>query len=183
MTTRLPRPTESTTDGLHAAALLGRSTENQAHEWFLELGNSDPLVYVPPGHWGTAPEVATDTYVAILRDTEVILPTITFDFMDGTEDAHPDSTDTERVLIDDLGDPSYRVVQRIPVTVRRVGGSEFEASFREANIAISGTDSEDAVEALAAEILDTFDVLFSEYDLGPDAAEQRRVLGTYIGWT
>ena len=169
-------------DGLHAAALLGHPTESQTHEWLYELDDSDPLVFAPE-HWGTALEPAADTYVALLLDTEAILPTVTFDFIGGTEDAAPDLTDTERLLIDDLGDPSYHVVQRIPVTVRRVGANEFEASFREANIAISGTDSEDAVEALAAEILDTFDVLFSEYDLGPDAAEQRRVLGKYIGWT
>ena len=181
MTTRLPEPTESTTDGLHAAALLGRPTENRAHEWFYELDDGGPLVYVPE-HWGTTIDVAAETYLAILRDDEVILPA-TFDFMDGTEDARPDSTDTERVLIDDLGDPGYRVVQRIPVTVRSIGANEFEASFLEANIAISGTDGNDAIEALAAEILDTFDVLFNEYDLGPDAAEQRRVLGTYIAWT
>lgn len=181
MTTRLPRPTESTTDGLHAAALLGHPTESGVHEWLYELDDNDPLGFIPE-HWGAASELAAHTYVAILIDTEVILPTGAFDFMDGVEDADPAWTDTERMLIDDLGDPSYRVIQRIPVTVRRVGANEFEASFGEANIAISGTDSKDAVEALAAEILDTFDVLFSEYDLGPDAAEQRRVLGTYVGW-
>ena len=181
MTTRLPRPTESTTDGLHAAALLGHPTDSRAHEWLYELDDNDPLGYISE-HWGAASELATHTYVAIPIDTEVILPAGAFYFMDGVEDADPAWTDTERVLIDDLGDPGYRVVQRIPVTVRRVGANEFEASFREANIAISGTDSKDAVEALAAEILDTFDVLFGEYDLGPDAAEQRRVLGTYVGW-
>ena len=31
-----------------------------------------------------------------------------------------------------------------------------------------------------AEILETFDVLLGEQNLGPDAAEQRRLLYTYI---
>ena len=43
-----------------------------------------------------------------------------------------------------------------------------------------GSDSNDALQALVVEILETFDVLLSEQHLGPDAAEQRRILGTYI---
>ena len=58
-----------------------------------------------------------------------------------------------------------------------------EASFREANIAMSGSDGSDALQALAAEILETFDVLVSEQNLGPDAADQRRLLCTYIART
>ena len=87
---------------------------------------------------------------------------------------------TEHVRIDDLGEAGYRVLQPIPVEIKRVGIGDFEASFREANIAMSGSDHDDAFQALVAEILDTFDVLLSEQNLGPDAAEQRRILYTYI---
>ena len=45
---------------------------------------------------------------------------------------------------------------------------------------MSGSDSQDAYEALVADILETFDVLTAEQTLGPDAAEQLRILRTYI---
>ena len=87
---------------------------------------------------------------------------------------------TEHFSIDDLGEAGYRVLQPIPVEIRRVGIVNFEASFREANIAISGSDQDDAYQALVAEILETLDVLLTEQNLGPDATEQRRILRTYI---
>lgn len=85
--------------------------------------------------------------------------------------------------IDDLGEAGYRILQPIPLEIRRVGIGDFEASFREANIAMSGSDSHDALQALVAEILDTFDLLLSEPSLGPDAAEQLQILRKYIGKT
>ena len=86
----------------------------------------------------------------------------------------------ERVCIDDLGEAGYRILQPIPVEIRRVEIGDFQAWFREANIAMPGSDGNDALQALVAEILETFDVLLSERHLGPDAVEQRRILGTYI---
>ena len=80
----------------------------------------------------------------------------------------------------DLGEAGYRVRKPIPVRIKRIGPLDFEASFREANIAMSGSDSQDAYEALLADILETFDVLTAEQTLGPDAAEQLRILSTYI---
>ena len=82
--------------------------------------------------------------------------------------------------IDNLGEAGYRVLRPIPVVIRRVGIGNCEASFREANIAMSGSDSDDAFQALVAEILDTFDMLPQEQNLGPDAAKQLQVLRTYI---
>lgn len=86
----------------------------------------------------------------------------------------------EQVWIDDLGEAGYHVLQPIPVEIKRAGTGDFEASFREANIAMSGSDHDDALQALLAEILETFDMLLREQNLGPDAAEQRRILHTYI---
>ena len=84
------------------------------------------------------------------------------------------------ISIQDLGDAGYRILKPIPVELKTVEVGDVEASFREANIAMSGTDSSDALQALVADILDTFDVLISEHNLGPDAATQRRLLRTYI---
>lgn len=86
----------------------------------------------------------------------------------------------EHVWIEDLGEAGYDVLQPIPVEIKRVGLGDFEASFRAANIAISGSDQNDAYQSLVAEILDTFDVLLSEQNLGPDASVQLRILSTYI---
>ena len=86
----------------------------------------------------------------------------------------------EHVWIEDLGEAGYRVLQPIPVEIRRIGIGDFEASFREANIAMCGDDRNDAYQALVADVLETFDVLLMEQNLGPDAARQRRILLTYI---
>ncbi len=66
------------------------------------------------------------------------------------------------------------------VQITRIGVANFEASFREANVAISGTDRDDAYQALVAEILDTFDILAEEGDLIPRAVEQLEILRKYI---
>ena len=89
----------------------------------------------------------------------------------------------EHTWINDPREAGYRILQSIPVELRRVESGDFEASFQEANIAMSGSDSSDALQALAAEILETFDVLVREQNLGPDAAEQRQILRTHIART
>ena len=96
----------------------------------------------------------------------------------GAADQVPQRSEYDQ--IDDLGEADYRILQPIPLEIKRVGIGDFEASFREANIAMSGRDSNDAFQALVAEILDTFDLLLREQSLGPDAAEQLRILHTYI---
>lgn len=102
-------------------------------------------------------------------------PNITFHF-----EVARSSPRTEHVSIDYLGEAGYDILQPIPVEIRRVAPGDFLASFRKANIAISGSDNDDACQALVAEILDTFDVLNEEQHLGPDAAEKLRTLSTYI---
>lgn len=89
----------------------------------------------------------------------------------------------EHIQLGDLGEAGYRVRQPIPVEIKRADVGDYEAWFREANIAIAGTDSRDALQALVTEILDTYDVLLAEPALGPDAVEQLRILSTYIGRT
>ena len=94
-----------------------------------------------------------------------------------------DTPRTEHVWIDNLGEGGYQILQPIPVEIQEVAPEDFLASFREANITISGSDSDDVYRALVAEILDTFDVLIEERNLGPDAAEKLRTLSTYIART
>ena len=94
-----------------------------------------------------------------------------------------DTPRTEHVWIDNLGEGGYHTLQPIPVEIQEIAPEDFLASFREANIAISGSDNDDAYQALVAEILDTFDVLIEERNLGPDAAEKLRTLSTYIART
>lgn len=89
----------------------------------------------------------------------------------------------ESDVINDLEEAGYRVLRPIPFEIRRIGIGDFEASFSEANISISGSDMDDAYQALVAEILDTFDLLPKERKLGPDAAGQLRILRTYIATT
>ena len=110
-----------------------------------------------------------------------VLPLETFPHIEVVR-ASTDQPDHERAAdeIVDLGEAGYRVRQPIPVRIKRIGHRDFEASFREANIAMSGSDSQDAYEALVADVLETFDVLTAEQTLGPDAAEQLRILRTYI---
>ena len=86
----------------------------------------------------------------------------------------------EYTSIENLGEGAYRVRQPLPVKITRIGAGNFEASFREANIAISGTDSDDAFQALVAEILDTLDTLVAEPKLIPRAARQLQILREYI---
>ena len=86
----------------------------------------------------------------------------------------------EYIWIENLGEGAYRVRQSLPVKITRIGAGNFEASFREANIAISGTDSDDAYQALVAEILDTLDTLVEEPNLIPRAARQLQILREYI---
>ncbi len=86
----------------------------------------------------------------------------------------------EHVWIDDLGEGVYRVHQPFSIKITRIGVGNFEASFREANIAISGIDRDDAYQALVAEILDTLDTLVEEPNLIPRAAKQLHILREYI---
>lgn len=86
----------------------------------------------------------------------------------------------EYMWVDDLGEGRYRVRRPFSVRVTRIGIGNFEASFREGNIAISGTDRDDAYQALVAEILDTLDILTEEPNLIPSAVRQLQVLRKYI---
>ena len=87
---------------------------------------------------------------------------------------------TEFDLIDALED-GYVVLNPIPVEIKRVDDTTYLASFKEANIAMSGFDRQDAYQSLVAEILDTFDALVDERRPSPDAAAQLQVLRTYLG--
>ncbi len=87
----------------------------------------------------------------------------------------------EHRLIEDLGEPGYYLLRPIPAEISQVGPATFEASFAAANIAMVGTDTDDAFQGLVAQLLDTFDGLVdAESRLGRSAAEDLRVLRTYL---
>jgi hypothetical protein len=84
-------------------------------------------------------------------------------------------------FITDLHEGGYTLLRPIPIKIERVGEADYLASFSEANIAIGGSDDQDAYQSLVAEILDTFDNLTEEeQNLGPDAAAQLGLLGSYL---
>jgi hypothetical protein len=85
----------------------------------------------------------------------------------------------DELTIKDLED-GYAVIAPIPITIEHVGDSTYLASFDDANIAITGTDKQDAYQSLVAEILDTFDTLTTEPHLSPMAAAQLAVLRAFI---
>ncbi len=89
----------------------------------------------------------------------------------------------ERFFVEDLGEAEYRVKRPIPVEIERLDVGEYEARFREANVAIGGTDRQDAYQALVADILDTFDLLTENDNLGRNLVEQRHALQSYIART
>ena len=184
--------TESTTDLLDAIPVFS-STVNQASEQAIVLGQqADQLLLLSFLRVEADQALSRTEYVSIdglggflgaAANQE--LPRTQYVSIDGLGGflgaaANQELPRTEYVSIDDLGEAGYRVLQAIPVEIRRVGIGDFEASFREANIAISGRDQADAYQALVAEILETFDVLLTEQNLGPDATEQRQILRTYI---
>ena len=172
-------PTNPTTDLTSCVVDLDVPTSDPANAVFLERSR------VTPSDWFN--------FEKIMRVREEIRPGLEGgrydrEFVTGHELLHllysPSANQpfpkTEHVQIDSLGEAGYRILQPIPVEIRRVEPGDFLALFREANIAISGSDNNDAFQALVAEILDTFDVLIKERNLGPGAAEQLRILNTYI---
>ena len=153
-------PTEPTTDSRHAV-VLDDPTSSHGHGGVLAFGSvtlSDEFTF--DAEWSTADR----PLLQVFRSTAADVP----------------APRTEHVWIEGLGEAGYRILQPIPVVIERVGIGDVVASFREANIAMSGDDTSDAYQALVAEILDTFDVLLSEPSLGVGAAEQRRILCKHI---
>lgn len=101
----------------------------------------------------------------------------------GAADATVAAPTVERFVVEDLGEAEYRVMRPIPVEIERLGVGEYQARFLEANVAIGGTDVQDAYQALVADILDTFDLLTENDNLGRSLVEQREVLQSYIART
>ena len=154
-------PTDPTTDLLPFVLFLDATTSNLANAVFIES-----RCLTPHGRFDfkVGKFVSDHELLRLLHSAS-------------TDQASPR---TEHVLIDNLGEPGYQVLQPIPVEIEKVAPGDFLASFRKANISIPGIDNDDAYEALEAEILDTFDSLTEAKSLGKSSAEQLRVLKRYI---
>jgi hypothetical protein len=75
----------------------------------------------------------------------------------------------------------YTVRRPIPVKYTEASDTDIEASFEEANIAISGNSRQDAYQALIEEILTAFDDWsVGESALGPGPRRQFAVLRSYL---
>lgn len=157
------QPTEPTTDSLNSIPLVG-STSSRADTWLLEFSRLTPL-----GNFYFKAERPRADHPPLSK------------VQGASADRFPQRT--EYIWIDDLGEAGYRILQPISVEIKAVGIGDYEAWFRQANIAMSGSDSSDAFQGLVAEILDTFDLLLREKSLGPDAVEQLQILRTYIAKT
>ena len=83
--------------------------------------------------------------------------------------------------IDTLTDSPYSLRQPIPVRLEKQEDGEWIASFEEANISMSGSDSEEAIELLAENIESAFALfLAEEKKLSPRLAQNFAVLRQYI---
>jgi len=83
-------------------------------------------------------------------------------------------------FIDDVGEVGYQVIAPLPYRIERANDGGYIARIEPANIGISGTSWHDAYQALIAELLDTFDTLRAEANLGAGAAEQLAILNDHI---
>ena len=126
----------------------------------------DPIVFSERRHVADA---QVETWAIPLGRAEAIWESGVSYFDDGIK----------RCLITEL-EAGYDVAMPIPVTIERTDDYTYQASFDEANVAISGVDAHDAYQGLIAEILDTFDTLVREPRLSPAPAAQLDVLRRYI---
>ena len=58
---------------------------------------------------------------------------------------------------------------------------DFVAEFPEAELAISGSSASEAIRNLKAYIVESFEILRSEAELGPAMASQLATLENYVG--
>lgn len=78
-------------------------------------------------------------------------------------------------------DARYSLLQPIPVRLEPDEDGEWVASFEEANINMSGSDPEDARQALADDIVEAFALFLAEEEtLGPGPEKQLAVLRQYL---
>lgn len=154
-------PTEPTNDWLIASRILGSSSNPDA----LFVGEGDGLPIIACEH--------TPAQDLAYAETPLVL------YLRG-EASRPELPDIDHTWIDDFPGEPYTVLRRIPVDIVRLDVGSYEARFDEANIAISGTDAKDALQAISADILDTYEILLGETYLGVDAAHQLEVLESYI---
>jgi hypothetical protein len=84
--------------------------------------------------------------------------------------------------ITELPNEPFTLIRSIRVIVEEAAPQEFIASFREANIAMSGQSIEHALQNLTADILNAYEDLTEERPemLGPGPRQQLEVLRTYL---
>ncbi len=66
------------------------------------------------------------------------------------------------LCIDTLPDPAYMLLRPIPICVSRDEDGEWVASFKEANVSMSGSDPDEAKDLLAEDIVNAFALFLAE---------------------
>ena len=93
---------------------------------------------------------------------------------------HRDGAIVEK-FISRLPDEHYEVIRPIPVCVEPDPDGGWVARFDEAMISMPGSTRGDAIDALLADILDTYELFSSEKDsLGPIPQQQFLVLQRFV---
>ena len=88
---------------------------------------------------------------------------------------------TTEEFISVLPNDVYELIEPIPVTFEKIDEDEWVARFESANIGISGSDPEDAMEALAHDIVDAMGYFTKEEsNLIPTLKDNLKVLRSYI---
>lgn len=83
--------------------------------------------------------------------------------------------------IDTLPDPAYTLLQSIPIRLSRDEDGEWVASFKEANISMSGSDPDEAKELLAEDIVSAFALFLAEEgQLSPRLTQDLATLRQYM---
>ena len=83
--------------------------------------------------------------------------------------------------IDTLNTPEYRLACPIPVDLYDSEDGEVTAEFRDANVGMTGLDTQDALEILADVIISVFELYEEKTDsLGPEPQIELMILRQYI---
>ena len=85
------------------------------------------------------------------------------------------------LIVRELGDDDYDLVEHIPIKIEKDEDSGWVATFPEGRIGMPGSSILDARDALLGELIDSFELLSANRDrLGPIPREQLDALERYI---
>jgi hypothetical protein len=75
----------------------------------------------------------------------------------------------------------HALSKAIPVAIKRLAENEYLAEFEETGISMTGASLGEAIDALAAEIVETYALYKAEPSLGPEPRRRLQILEGYLG--